>query len=80
MLNSFKNVADKARNAGYKAQAAVGTAIALSPFAAMAQTAPDVSDIEAEFDTYKVAVIGLVIGFAVVLWAIRAAGLLKPRG
>lgn len=52
----------------------------LVPMAAMAQTAaPDTSAITAEFDTYKVAVVALVIAFAVVLWAIRAAGLLKPR-
>lgn len=53
------------------------TAMAAVP--AFAQTGPDVSAIESEFDTYKVAVVGLVIAFAVVLWAIKASGLLKPR-
>ena len=79
MFKMFKSLRDRASNAGYKAQAAVGTAIALSPFAAMAQGAPDLSAIEGELDGYKAAVVGLVIAFAVVLWAIRAAGLAKPR-
>lgn len=52
---------------------------ALAAIPAFAQTGPDVSAIESEFDTYKVAVVGLVIAFAVVLWAIKASGLLKPR-
>ena len=79
MRQMFKSMRDRASNAGYKAQAAVGTAIALSPFAAMAQTGPDLSAIESEVDGYKTAVVALVIAFAVVLWAIRAAGLAKPR-
>ena len=69
---------DTVRNLGAK----VGTGLALTGATigtAMAQTAPDVSAIEAEFDTYKVAVVGLVIAFAVVLWSIKATGLLKPR-
>jgi len=54
--------------------------MSLVPGFAFAQsTPPDTSGILAEFSTYKVAVIGLVIAFAVVLWAIRAANLLKPR-
>lgn len=59
--------------------AAAGTALVASG-AALAQSGPDTSAIESEFNTYKLAVVGLVIAFAVVLWAIRAAGLLKPRG
>lgn len=69
---------DTARALG--AKVATGTAlVGASIGTAMAQTGPDVSAIEAEFDTYKVAVVGLVIAFAVVLWAIKATGLLKPR-
>jgi len=54
--------------------------MSLVPGLAFAQAqAPDTTSILDEFSTYKVAVIGLVIAFAVVLWAIRAANLLKPR-
>lgn len=77
----MRNIVTKARKGYANATAKVGTAslIAFSSLPAFAQSGPDVSAIEAEFDTYKVAVIGLVIAFAVVLWAIKATGLLKPR-
>lgn len=71
----YRSTRESVRNFGTKA--AVG-AMALVPMAAMAQ-APDLSSIEDEIGLYKVAVVGLVIAFAVVLWAIRAAGLAKPR-
>lgn len=66
-----KHYANRAAMVAAGSMATIGTA--------MAQTGPDVSSIEAEFDTYKAAVVGLVIAFAVVLWAIKGAGLLKPR-
>lgn len=67
------------RYTGLKARAAaVGTTAMAVAGSAMAQ-APDLSAIETEIGLYKVAVVGLVIAFAVVLWAIRAAGLTKPR-
>lgn len=75
--SKFDSAMQAAKHYGTRA-AAAGTALIASG-AAMAQGGPDVSAIEAEFDTYKVAVVGLVIAFAVVLWAVRAAGLLKPR-
>ena len=39
----------------------------------------DTSSILAVFDEYKAAAITLLIAFIVVLWALRATGLLKPR-
>ncbi|MFT4178274.1 MAG: hypothetical protein QM612_02245 [Thermomonas sp.] len=57
----------------------VGTGLLASGMALAQSNGPDVSSIESEFSTYKVAVVGLVIAFAVVLWAIKGAGLLKPR-
>lgn len=74
------NACNAVGNTALRAQVALGTALALSPFAAMAQTGPDVSEIESKMDTYGVAAVGLVIAFAVILWGIRASGLLKPRG
>lgn len=68
---SAKHYANRAAIVVAGSMATIGTA--------MAQTGPDVSSIQSEFDTYKTAVVGLVIAFAVVLWAIKGAGLLKPR-
>ena len=74
--SKFDNASQTAKHYGTRAMAAGGALLASgASFAA----APDVSAIQTEFDTYKVAVVGLVIAFAVVLWAIKAAGLLKPR-
>lgn len=72
--------ANAARNATLRAQVALGSAIALSPVAAFAQTGPDTGDIESKMTEYGAAAVALVIAFAVVLWGMRAAGLLKPRG
>jgi hypothetical protein len=74
----MNNLAHKFENNKARAYSLMGGAMALAPLAAFAQ-APDTSGIEAQFDLYKVAVVGLVIAFAVVLWAIRGAGLLRPR-
>lgn len=52
---------------------------ALATFPAFAGGGPDTSSITTELGTYKTAVIALVIAFCVVLWAIKGAGLLKPR-
>lgn len=60
---------------GALAMGATAMTVAGSAFA----QAPDLTAIETEIGLYKVAVVGLVIAFAVVLWAIRAAGLAKPR-
>lgn len=78
-MSYVQNLRDRFSNVNAKVQAVAMTALMLSPMAAFAQSGPNVSAIEAEFSTYKVAVVGLVIAFAVVLWAIRGAGLLKPR-
>lgn len=75
----FDSAAQSAKHyANRAAMVAAGTMGTVG--AAMAQTGPDLSAITAELDTYKIAVVGLVIAFAVVLWAKRAAGLLKPGG
>lgn len=76
--NRFTSAAQSAKHYANRA-AAAGTALMASG-AAMAQTGPDVSAITGEFDTYKVAAVGLIIAFAVVLWAKRGAGLLRPGG
>lgn len=68
--NRFNRVKTAAMGAGATAMAVAGSAFA---------QAPDLAPIETEINAYKVAVVGLVIAFAVVLWAIRAAGLAKPR-
>lgn len=60
--------------------AALGTTLMVTAGSALAQDAPDVSAITTELNTYKIAVVGLVIAFCVVLWAKRGAGLLKPGG
>ncbi len=75
--SKFSSAAQSAKHYATRA-AAVGTGFMASGLA-LAQTGPDVSAIESEFATYKIAVVGLVIAFAVVLWAIKASGLLKPR-
>lgn len=75
IVQHYRSAREGLSNFGTKA--AVG-AMALAPAAAFAQ-APDLSSIEDEIGLYKTAVVGLVIAFAVVLWAIRAAGLAKPR-
>lgn len=51
-----------------------------APFAFAGAPTIDTSSITALFDDYKVAAVGLLIAFVVVLWALRATGLLKPRG
>lgn len=76
----FQNARTKLQNASLRAQVAVGSAIALSPLSAFAQTGPDTGDIESKMTEYGAAAVALVIAFAVVLWGMRAAGLLKPRG
>ncbi|MBD9368382.1 hypothetical protein [Xanthomonas sp. XNM01] len=58
---------------------ATGTALVGATIGTAMAQAPDLSAVEAELDVYKVAVVGLVIAFAVVLWAIRGASLLKPK-
>lgn len=58
---------------------ATGTTAMVISGAAMAQGGPDLSAITTEINQYKTAVVALVIAFAVVLWAIKAAGLAKPR-
>lgn len=73
---TFENLRDKARSLGTRATAAGVASMAL---VAPAFAAVDTAAIESEFSEYKTAVVGLVIAFAVVLWAIRGAGLLKPR-
>ncbi len=66
------------------ARTATGVAtlgVALAPALAFAQdAAPDTSEIEAKFVAYGAAAVTLVIAFAVVLWGVRGAGLLKPKG
>lgn len=80
--NNRESALHRAKAAAHslKTKIGAGSLIAFSALPAFAQSGPDVSGIEAELDTYKTAVIALVISFAVVLWAIKAAGLLKPRG
>lgn len=50
-----------------------------APFAYAGASGVDTSSILAVFDEYKTAAITLLIAFIVVLWALRATGLLKPR-
>lgn len=74
-IESAKNAISRFTNRA----ALVGVGAMTTVGSAMAQTGPDVSSITTELTTYKTAVVGLVIAFAVVLWAIKGAGLLKPR-
>ena len=74
----MKKLYNRARNKYFALMGA--TAASLAPITVFAQSAPDTAAIEAELTTYKTAVVALVIAFAVVLWAVKAAGLLKPRG
>lgn len=77
--NRFTSAAQAAKHYANRAAAvAVGTMGTVGT--ALAQTGPDTSSITGEFDMYKVAAVGLVIAFCVVLWAKRGAGLLKPGG
>lgn len=76
--SKFDGAAQSAKHYAGRAMVATGGLVA-SGMALAQETGPDVSAIIAEFNLYKVAVVGLVIAFAVVLWAIRGAGLLKPR-
>lgn len=76
--NKFDSAAQSAKHyANRAAMVAAGSMAVMG--SAMAQAGPDVSSITTELTTYKTAVVGLVIAFAVVLWAIKGAGLLKPR-
>lgn len=68
----------KAIGQSLKTKIGAGSLLAFSALPAFAQ-APDTSGIEATFDAYKLSVVSLVVAFAVVLWSIRAAGLLQPR-
>lgn len=63
--------------------AAIGTTAMVAAGSAMASGGGggvDFSDISAGFEEYKVAVIGLILAFAAVLWAMRGAGLAKRGG
>lgn len=68
----------KASAQSLKTKIGVGSLMAFAALPAFAQ-APDTASIEAEMTLYKTAVVALVIAFAVVLWSIKGAGLLKPR-
>ena len=65
----------------YAGRAAAGGTALMASGAAFAGGGggADLSAITTEINSYKVAVVALVIAFAVVLWSIRAAGLSKPR-
>lgn len=53
----------------------------LASFAALpAMAAGESAEIIAVFDEYKVEVVLIAVAFAIVLWVIRGAGLLKPKG
>ena len=53
----------------------------LASFAALpAMAAGEAATITSVFTEYKIEVLILVVAFAVVLWTIKGAGLLKPRG
>ncbi|MEN4903353.1 hypothetical protein [Luteimonas sp. TWI1437] len=56
-----------------------GMLVAMASVPAFAQNTADIEAIKADIDAWKPVVVGLVIAFAVVLWAIRAASLAKPR-
>lgn len=73
LVSVAANTKAKAYALGSTAMVATGSAMAGGG------TGPDLSAVEAVFDEYKVAVVALIIAFAVVLWSIRAAGLAKPK-
>ncbi len=63
--------------ANFSALIAMAVAALVSPFAmAAGESAP----ILATFNEYKVEAVILVVAFCVVLWVIRGALLLKPKG
>lgn len=67
---------------GLGSKIATGSALALVAVGnAMAQatTGPDVSAIEDKITTYGGVAAGLIIALCVVLWTLKATGLLKPR-
>lgn len=66
----------------YAASGAIAsTAMVAAPaFAGGGGGGVDTSSILSVFEENKVAAIAIAIAFAVVLWAIRGAGLLKPKG
>lgn len=54
--------------------------VVLAPAAAFAQeAAPDTSEITSKIATYAGAAVLVLIAFALALWGMKAAGLLKPR-
>lgn len=67
--------------AAFRNRVGAGLLVAMAAVPAIAQDAPTdaVAGIQSEFDLWKPVVVGLVVGFAVVLWAIKAATLAKPR-
>lgn len=54
-------------------------AMVASVFSLPAMAAGEAASITAVFTEYKIEVLILVVAFAVVLWTIKGAGLLKPR-
>lgn len=85
LIRSTGRAIAKKSQAGFMSMKAMLSTVTLSALAFMAGPAfaggggPDLSSIVTEINAYKTAVVALVIAFAVVLWAIRAAGLAKPR-
>lgn len=74
----MRNLLVKAHEAKSKVTALyVGAVSAM--FAPFAMAAGESTEILAVFDEYKTEAILLIVGFAVVLWTLRGAGLLKPR-
>ncbi len=62
-----------------RAQMAV-LAFVAAVFSPFAMAAGEAASITAVFDEYKVEGVLIIIALAVVLWTLRGAGLLKPRG
>lgn len=62
-----------------RAQLAV-LAVVASVFSPLAMAAGEAGTITAVFDEYKTEALIVIIALAVVLWTMRGAGLLKPKG
>lgn len=69
---------DKLKNGLRKLVVVGGTALA--PVAAFAQTADPTAPIIAKITEYSGYAVALVVAFALAIWGLRAAGLLKRGG
>lgn len=78
--SKFDNAVQTAKNIGTKVAGTAIVATASLPAFAGGGGGVDTSSIESKMDEYGAAAVALAIAFAVILWGLRASGLLKPRG